>query len=326
MFFLLLLFPGCAPSDDQDTLKGHSDKIYSLAFGPGDKILASGGWDGSIIIWDLSKRTKIMTLDGHTDKVSGLVFSADGKILASSSFDKTAKLWDTTTWKIRANITENGSAVHRIALAPDSKALAAPTTAGLIKLWDVPSGKELRELKTHEEVARCVAYSSDGTILASASAKTVQLWDTATWKEIVKPISTGYVESLAFSPDGKTLAIGGYMLIPNGPNSYREGGFVILWDTTTKEEKGVLEEHDQRVCSMAFHPSGKVLATGSADKTIRLWDVANKTELSKQTQDVLVYCVAFSHDGKLLATPSSDNTVKLWETAKLVSDKKLLEK
>ncbi len=326
VLLLLLLVTGCAPCDDQQTLKGHSDKVYSIAFGPGDKILASGGFDGSIIIWDLSKRTKIIALDDHAGLVSSLVFSPNGKILASSSHDGTVKLWDTTTWKIILNFADNEGAVNRVAFAPDGKTLAAPTEDGLIKVWEIPSGKELAKLESNEEKVRCVAYSPDGSTLASGSGKIVKLWDTRTWKEILKPISTGNVESLAFSPDGKTLAIGGSMLIHDGTNSRRVVGFVILWDTTTKEENGVLEGHEDRVCSMAFLANGKVLATGSVDKTIRLWDVAKKTELTKQTQDILVYCVAFSHDGKLLATPSSDKTVKLWDTAKLITDKKLLEK
>ena len=108
--------------------------------------------------------------------------------------------------------------------------------------------------------------------------------------------------SVAFSPDGKTLASGGW------------DKTVRLWDVATGTEKKILRGHLDSIHSVAFSPDGKTLASGGWDKTVRLWDVATGTE-KKILRGHLdsIYSVAFSPDGKTLASGSSDGTVGLWD-------------
>jgi parallel beta-helix repeat protein len=114
---------------------------------------------------------------------------------------------------------------------------------------------------------------------------------------------TSYVNSVAFSPDGKILASG----------SYKE---IKLWDVATGKELRTLRGHTDRAFSVAFSPDGKILASGSEDKTIKLWDVATGTEIrTLQGHTYWVYSVAFSPDGKILASGSYDETIKLWDVA-----------
>ena len=112
------------------------------------------------------------------------------------------------------------------------------------------------------------------------------------------------VRSIAFSPDGKTLASGS------------DDDTIKLWDVATGTLKATLEGHAGSVNSVAFSPDGKTLASGSSDVTIKLWDVATeklKTTLEEHTSSV--NSVAFSPDGKTLASGSGDNTIKLWDVA-----------
>ena len=144
-------------------------------------------------------------------------------------------------------------------------------------------------------------------MLASGSRnRTIKLWDVASGREL-RTLSghTGDVLSVAFSPDGKTLASGAF-------RDYT----IRLWDVASGRELRALSGHRGDITSVAFSPDGRVLASGSDDNTIKLWDVASDRELrtlGRHTDGVT--SIAFSPDGKVLASGSDDKTVKLWDVA-----------
>ena len=186
-----------------------------------------------------------------------------------------------------------------------SRPTREPALADAPSLAHVPS-RLARTLTGHTEVALEVAFSPDGTVLATTSAdKTARLWDPATGHTI--RTLTGHTNTfwrVAFSPDGTMLAT-------TSPDQTAR-----LWEAATGQIIRTLTGHTDTVAGVAFSPDGTVLATSSFDKTARLWDPATGQIIRTLTGHTdAVWGVAFSLDGTVLATTSYDKTARLWDVA-----------
>ena len=270
----------------------------------------------------------------HRYAVYGIAFSPDGETLASGSADKTIGLWSATKEEQTGIRSSTGSVVKIV--NPWNPKEITRLRAGIIATssdGNVSNTKHIKTLVGHRYTVHSVAFSPDGQTLASGSEdSTIILWDTTTGEHtrtLARPTGpfvgptdtlvghTDTVYSVAFSPDGKTLASGS------------EDSTIILWDMTTGEPIKTLARptgpfvgptdtlvgHTDTVYSVAFSLDGKTLASGSADNTIILWDAT--TGQYKQTligHKRAVYSIAFSPDGQTLASGSWDKTIKLWNT------------
>ncbi|MBN3942085.1 serine/threonine-protein kinase [Nostoc sp. NMS9] len=256
---------------------------------------------------------------GTLSSVNALAISPDGYTLASGSDDKNIKLWDLNTQKVLASLSGHSHAVKSVAFSPDGKILATASDDKTIKLWEVETLKEICILLGHSHAVKSVAFSPDGQILASGSwDKTVKLWDVNTGTEICT--ITGHqlqVNSVAFSPQGQLLASASYdrtirlWQIPVLEGSQRE-----FQNRPCYSLLSTLSGHAWAVLTVAFSPNGKILATGSDDNTIKLWEV-NTGQLicTFVGHSWSVVAVAFSADGETLLSASCDKTVKLWRVS-----------
>ena len=300
--------------DQKHAVTGHTDYVYSVAFNPDEKFFASGYADGSIRFWDAETGLHLKTFKKGYE-ASGLVFSEDGETLAyADGLD--IRLQDAGTGEEKMLLTGHTWGMHSMALSPDGDILASGSEDMTIRLWDMHTGEHKRTLNGHKHRVYSVAFSPDGKTLASGSDdNTVRLWNVDTGEtEMILighagefevnngPFSVEGVKSVAFSPDGKTLASGG------GDN------VIHLWDVETGKRKMTLVGHTNGVFSLAFSPDGETLASGSVDSDIRLWD-PHTGELKKTLtgHSAWVRSIAFSSDGKTLVSGSDDGSVLLWE-------------
>ncbi len=317
-------------------LREHQKTVRAIAISSQyhqNHMLASGSDDKTVRVWDLNQpnaEPKTFECGGRVFGVA-LFVSSDRQIqlLAAGSDNKIIRLWDLqqSSDEPFRQFTGHQDGVSSVAFSPDGRWLASGSwkNDATIRLWDLDQPDPVPIIfkgdKGHTDSVISVKFSPDGTILASASDdKRVLLWNLkqpgADPIELKNHINR--VWSIAFSPDGKYLA--------SASNDWT----VRLWNLQNLDLENpdpenlvhvVLKGHSAWVSSVAFTPDGKVLASGSFDRSIRLWQIEQidwKLRKIKEYPIVLedhnqsVTSVAFTPDGKYLASGSFDCSIRLW--------------
>ncbi|PWT92499.1 MAG: hypothetical protein C5B54_03405 [Acidobacteria bacterium] len=198
------------------SLKGHADCVDSVAFSADGSMLGSGSWDGTVRLWD-RLTGKLLHKLPHKNAVFTIAFSPDGRTLASTGPEIAVALWDTETAEQKGSLSRGASehwSGNAIAFSPDGRVVAAETE-GAVLLWDTGTGTLVRELQDEEmqhKWVTAIAFSPDGSRLANGIwGHKVKIWDLASGGLLTElEIDSMPVRSLAFSSDGRLLAVGGY--------------------------------------------------------------------------------------------------------------------
>ncbi len=319
------------------TLKAHKSRVSTIAFSSdGQMLITASLFDKNIRAWDTTTGNKRFVCSGHLGNPLGFVFSETDSTLTSvyrlNWNSVQLEDWDVNTknqLSTRFLNVDNEFA----AISPDGKTIVAHEywQKEMMQLWDVNTRRARATLKEPLKKKRKGAgassfrseftFSPDSTIIASGRRNNVvHLWDATArqpsglkkffgFADTLHPRLTiqghpVHVRTLAFSPDGQTLA--------GGSN----GGHIHLWNAHTGTEHFTRIEHSSRITALAFSPDGRTLVSGGAGGEICFWYTADGTKGSANILKprATVSALLFSPDGKILVSGSGKGILQLWET------------
>lgn len=231
----------------------------------------------------------------HTSHTTAVAYSTDGKLLASGSEDHTIRIWQMPQGKevARFDVQQTPTELRFTA----NNAQLVSWAEGIVRIHDLAAKKETKKYGVFNYHA---TISPDGARMASADTTgQATLTEVATGKVIFDVHADSAFESLAWSPDGKHVALGG------------RDNAIRIWDVDERTETRILG-HEGWVTALAWTPDGKTLVSGSADRSIRLWQGDKLTKKLEGTKG-FVQRIVLDKDGKLAAVLSDDSMLALWD-------------
>ena len=290
-------------------LKGHFKWLRNIAFSPNNKIIASGGEDTTVRLWDIETKRCLEVFEGHLDRVRKVTFSSEGNILASCSDDRNIKLWNVNSKELITTLTGHQDRVRGIQFSSDGEFIISASEDNIVRIWDTQQYSVIRQFKLEEQkdnpLRELILSPNNNFFVTGCDDCQVRLWDIKTGKLLKTFVGhSNWIRSVAFHPQGHLLA------------SSCEDGFIRLWDIKTQKCIQVLQEHRSRVCSVVFSSDGEFLFSGSNDRTAKLWEVSTGNCVrTLQGYSRHIRALVFSSDSQFLAHSSSGlrETVKLWD-------------
>ena len=277
------------PARARELLKIDAGHTNEIALSPDAELLASGGADGHVLLWQLASGRKLATLKGHTEPIMRLSFSADGRMLASASMGPTARIWDVAGRQLMSELKGHRDWVRSIAFSPDGSRVA--TAAGnkeyfressdnSVRLCNPATGQQEGQFDGHAEQVNHVVFSPDGRFLASSS---------------------GY--------DAGTGVHG----------TRSRDNSVIVWDLARGQPRWRFDAHAGPVTGAAFSPAGDRLVTASRDSTATVWRLDTGEAIALLPHRDSVNSASFDSGGQRVLTAAGDqysdkraNSAHIW--------------
>jgi WD40 repeat protein len=301
----------------------HKGTIWSVAFSPDEKLLATAGVDGSVSLWNVTDPHRPVRFGGRISPGAGAVFavsmSPDGRILATGNSDGSLRLWNIADphrpVAFSKPLSGHEGPVYAVEFNPKAgNFLVTGGADGSVRTWDLSDPAHPQPLGqpivAHRNAVRAVRFSPDSrTVATGGSDHTVRLWDVTSGTKLVSlgrplPAHKSVVTTLTFSPDGGTLATGSL------------DQKIKLWNLDAERLlslSGTLEGHATPVYAIAFSANGQLLASGANDGTVRIWRPADRRTLLTLPHPGTVASVAFGADDRSLAVGAADGSLRLWQ-------------
>lgn len=287
-------FRGLPKGPLKSTLSGHRGPVTSVSIHPVYSLVASASEDATIKIWDYDSAQYERTLKGHTQAVTCISFDINGKLLASCSLDLSAKIWDLSNYTCLKTLRGHDHTISSIQFLPSGDSVVTCSRDNTLKLWEVATGFCTRTYSGHSDWVRCVSVSLDGNYMAGGSSdQTISVWSIASGKQVQTLRGHEHVvECVAY---GKRPAID--KMLANSKNS----------DTSSSSGSGIME-------SSTSEEDFSYLASGSRDRTVKLWDALNGVCLMTYTShENWVRSVLLHPSGKYVISTSDDKTIRVFD-------------
>ncbi|MGC0120028.1 TIR domain-containing protein [Pseudoalteromonas piscicida] len=245
--------------------------------------IVSGDLNGNVKLWDAKTGAFKKTFAGHSSTILSAKFSPNNNTLATTSKDRTIKIWNVNTGAVMHTLLGHTSSINNVAYSPNGLLLVSASNDKTLKLWNVNTGKLVRTFNGHLSSVNDVTFNTTGDFIVSASDdKTIQVWDTS---------SGNLINTFTKDLDCADCL---YVL--------------------GKDSKKELEKHFDSVTSVAISPDSKIIASGSKDETIMLWDFASGKLIRKLIgHNGAINSIDFSPDGRTLVSGSDDKKIMIWD-------------
>ncbi len=239
--------------------KGHDKTVNSIALSSDGRLAITGGWDGSLRLWDARTGDELSPINADPDEIFSVAISPEGRFALTGGLDHVVHLWNLESGaEVRAFLGHTDQ-VHCVAFSPNgSRALSGGYDQSL-RWWNVETGELLQTFSNHGGWVTSAAFSPDGSrAVSGCTDHLVRVWDLDRASDPIE--LTGHenpVHAVAFAPDGARIASGD------------ADGMIRIWNVDTGAPLKAFPAHDGPVRSLAFTPDGRGLLSGGDDGMIR---------------------------------------------------------
>jgi WD40 repeat protein len=291
-------------------LRGHEGVVHSAAFAPDEKIVVTGGQDGTIRTWSTSPDpVRVELPPPNVQRLRDIAFDQSGQRIVTASEDGTARIWGLPRARVLQVLSDgrqNGDWVESARFSRDGRFVVTGDADGTANVWRASSGALLATLGDPGPAVLDAAFSPDGQLVAAAGiargdeGPVVRLWR---WRQRKLMIERG---GFAYRADGVAFARSGALLAAAGEDEVR------VWRAGNGSLMAVFHGRGDLV-SVAFDPSGELIAAGGSSGATLVWDLRSKRRVARLTgHRSTVTSVGFSSDGRYLVTAGHDGSARVW--------------